>query len=78
MLVSDAKLNPAFWDLVKAGRAWREHAELDGHDDGTGLFGENLIGYNILGSWALTRAKGPVDRRSLYQRLQPVLSGWYS
>ena len=59
MLVNqDAKLNPAFWDLVKAMGARGVSLQ-----SSTGTMmervssGENLIGYNILGSYALTRAK---------------------
>ena len=59
MLVNqDAKLNPGFWDLVKAMGARGVNMQ-----SSTGTMmervasGENLIGYNILGSYALTRAK---------------------
>jgi iron(III) transport system substrate-binding protein len=59
MLVNqDAKLNPQFWDLVKAMGARGVNMQ-----SSTGTMmerissGENLIGYNILGSYALTRAK---------------------
>src|SRR5215475_6189599 len=59
MLVNqDAKLDPAFWDLVKAMGARAVNLQ-----SSTGTMmerissGENLIGYNILGSYALTRAK---------------------
>jgi iron(III) transport system substrate-binding protein len=59
MLVNqDAKLNPAFWDLVKAMGARGANMQ-----SSTGTMierissGENLIGYNVLGSYALTRAK---------------------
>ena len=59
MLVNqDAKLNPAFWDLVKAMGARGVNMQ-----SSTGTMmerissGENVIGYNILGSYALTRAK---------------------
>jgi len=59
MLVNqDAKLNPAFWDLVKAMGARGANLQ-----SSTGTMmeriasGENLIGYNILGSYAITRAK---------------------
>ncbi len=59
MLVNqDAKLDPAFWDLVKAMGARGVNLQ-----SSTGTMmervssGENLIGYNILGSYALTRAK---------------------
>jgi iron(III) transport system substrate-binding protein len=59
MLVNqDAKLNPAFWDLVKAMGARQVNLQ-----SSTATMmervssGENLIGYNILGSYALTRAK---------------------
>lgn len=59
MLVNqDVKYNPAFWDLVKAMGA--RGASLQ---SSTGTMmerissGENLIGYNILGSYALSRAK---------------------
>lgn len=59
MLVNqDAKLDPHFWDLVKAMGARGVNLQ-----SSTGTMmerissGENLIGYNILGSYALTRAK---------------------
>jgi iron(III) transport system substrate-binding protein len=59
MLVNqDAKLDPAFWDLVKAMGARGVNMQ-----SSTATMmervssGENLIGYNILGSYALTRAK---------------------
>src|SRR5690349_14196905 len=59
MLVNqDARLDPAFWDLVKAMGARGVNLQ-----SSTGTMmervssGENLIGYNILGSYALTRAK---------------------
>jgi iron(III) transport system substrate-binding protein len=59
MLVNqDAKLNPQFWDLVKAMGARGVNLQ-----SSTGTMmerissGENIIGYNILGSYALTRAK---------------------
>jgi len=59
MLVNqDAKLNPGFWDLVKAMGARGVNMQ-----SSTATMmervssGENLIGYNILGSYALTRAK---------------------
>ena len=59
MLVNqDAKLDPAFWDLVKAMGARQVNLQ-----SSTATMmervasGENLIGYNILGSYALTRAK---------------------
>ncbi len=59
MLVNqDAKLDPHFWDLVKAMGARGVNLQ-----SSTGTMmerissGENLIGYNILGSYAFTRAK---------------------
>jgi iron(III) transport system substrate-binding protein len=59
MLVNqDAKLYPQFWDLVKAMGARGVNLQ-----SSTGTMmerissGENLIGYNILGSYALARAK---------------------
>jgi iron(III) transport system substrate-binding protein len=54
----DVKLDPAYWDLVKAMGARGTNMQ-----SSTGTMmervssGENLIGYNILGSYALTRAK---------------------
>ena len=54
----DVKLDPAYWDLVKAMGARGVNMQ-----SSTGTMmervssGENLIGYNILGSYALTRAK---------------------
>jgi len=54
----DAKLFPQFWDLVKAMGARGVNLQ---SSTGTMLerisSGENLIGYNILGSYAITRAK---------------------
>jgi iron(III) transport system substrate-binding protein len=54
----DAKLDPHFWDLVKALGARSLKVQ---SSTGTMLervsSGENLIGYNVLGSYALTRAK---------------------
>ena len=54
----DAKLDPQFWDLVKALGARSLKVQ---SSTGTMLervsSGENLIGYNVLGSYALTRAK---------------------
>ncbi|HEV3238957.1 MAG TPA: ABC transporter substrate-binding protein [Casimicrobiaceae bacterium] len=59
MLVNqDAKYYPQFWDLVKAFGARSLKVQ---SSTGTMLervsSGENLIGYNVLGSYALTRAK---------------------
>jgi iron(III) transport system substrate-binding protein len=59
MLVNqDAKLNPAFWDLVKAmgARGVNQQSSTSTMMERVSS-GENLIGYNILGSYALTRAK---------------------
>lgn len=54
----DARLDPQFWDLVKALGARSLKVQ---SSTGTMLervsSGENLIGYNVLGSYALTRAK---------------------
>ena len=54
----DAKLDPDYWDLVKALGARSLKVQ---SSTGTMLervsSGENLIGYNVLGSYALTRAK---------------------
>ena len=54
----DAKLYPKFWDLVKA---FGERSLKVQSSTGTMLervsSGENLIGYDVLGSYALTRAK---------------------
>jgi iron(III) transport system substrate-binding protein len=54
----DAKLDPQFWDLVKVLGARSLKVQ---SSTGTMLervsSGENLIGYNVLGSYALTRAK---------------------
>ena len=54
----DAKLDPNYWDLVKALGARSLKVQ---SSTGTMLervsSGENLIGYNVLGSYALTRAK---------------------
>jgi iron(III) transport system substrate-binding protein len=54
----DARLDPKYWDLVKALGARSLKVQ---SSTGTMLervsSGENLIGYNVLGSYALTRAK---------------------
>lgn len=59
MLVNqDATLNPQFWDLVKVMGARGVNLQ-----SSTGTMmeriasGENLIGYNVLGSYAISRAK---------------------
>ena len=54
----DAKLDPAFWDLVKAmgARGVNQQSSTATMIECVSS-GENLIGYNILGSYALTRAK---------------------
>ena len=58
LITHDLKLNPQFWDFARAlgGVAVRVQSST-----GTMLerisSGENLIGYNILGPYALTRAK---------------------
>jgi len=58
LITHDLKLDPHFWDFAKAlgGVAVRVQSST-----GTMLerisSGENLIGYNVLGSYALTRAK---------------------
>jgi len=54
----DAKLDPAFWDLVKAmgARGVNQQSSTATMMERVSS-GENLIGYNILGSYALTRAK---------------------
>jgi len=59
MLVNqDAKLYPQFWDLVKAmGKANVKLQSSTGTMMERIASGENLIGYNILGSYALTKAK---------------------
>jgi iron(III) transport system substrate-binding protein len=58
LMNQDAKLYPKFWDLVKA---LGERSLKVQSSTGTMLervsSGENLIGYNVLGSYALTRAK---------------------
>ena len=72
MLVNqDAKLFPQFWDLVKAMGARGVNLQ-----SSTGTMmeriasGENLIGYNILGSYAITRAK---KDPSIGVQISPVL-----
>jgi iron(III) transport system substrate-binding protein len=54
----DAKLNPQFWDLVKAmgARGVNQQSSTATMMERVSS-GENLIGYNVLGSYALTRAK---------------------
>src|SRR6266705_2993751 len=58
LMNQDAKLYPKFWELVKA---LGERSLKVQSSTGTMLervsSGENLIGYNVLGSYALTRAK---------------------
>src|ERR1700682_366964 len=58
LMNQDAKLYPKFWDLVKA---LGERSLKVKSSTGTMLervsSGENLLGYNVLGSYALTRAK---------------------
>ncbi|HXL85832.1 MAG TPA: ABC transporter substrate-binding protein, partial [Gemmatimonadaceae bacterium] len=58
LMNQDAKLYPKFWDLVKA---LGERSLKVQSSTGTMLervsSGENLIGYDVLGSYALTRAK---------------------
>src|SRR5215470_5230788 len=59
MLVNqDAKLDPAFWELVKAmgARGVNQQSSTATMMERVSS-GENLIGYNMLGSYALTRAK---------------------
>ncbi|WP_051078326.1 ABC transporter substrate-binding protein [Leeia oryzae] len=57
-VTQDAKVNPAFWNLAKAFGA----VDVKLQSSTGGMMerissGENLIGYNILGSYAITRAK---------------------
>jgi iron(III) transport system substrate-binding protein len=58
LATQDAKRDPASWELVKAMGARGVNLQ-----SSTGTMmerissGENLIGYNVLGSYALTRAK---------------------
>ena len=58
LVTQDSKYNPGFWDLAKAIGATGARLQ-----SSTGTMmerissGENLIGYNILGSYALSRAK---------------------
>src|SRR5215470_14441863 len=54
----DAKLNPQFWDLVKAmgARGVNQQSSTATMMERVSS-GENLIGYNILGSYALTRSQ---------------------
>jgi iron(III) transport system substrate-binding protein len=57
-VTTDAQVNPKFWDLVKALGAANVRVQ-----SSTGTMmervssGENLLGYNIIGSYALVRAK---------------------
>lgn len=58
LFTQDGRLNPGFWDLIKAMGAGGVKLE-----SSTGAMmerissGEDVIGYNMLGSYALTRAK---------------------
>ena len=57
-VTQDAKVNPAFWNLAKAFGS----VDVKLQSSTGGMMerissGENLIGYNILGSYAITRAK---------------------
>jgi iron(III) transport system substrate-binding protein len=58
LMTHDLKLNPQFWDFAKAMGAVAVRVQ---SSTGTMLerisSGENLIGYNVLGPYALTRAK---------------------
>jgi iron(III) transport system substrate-binding protein len=54
----DTKLDPQFWDLIKTmGKTGVKVQSSTGTMLERISSGENLIGYNILGSYALTRAK---------------------
>lgn len=70
-LTQDARVNPEVtWELVGAMGALNPKLQ-----SSTGAMmerissGENLIGYNILGSYAFAKAKRPVDRLRLPARL---------
>lgn len=58
LFTQDSKLNPGFWELVKAmqGCAVRLESSTAAMLERIST-GENLIGYNMLGSYALARAK---------------------
>lgn len=58
LITQDAKINPAFWDLAKAVGAASPRFQ---SSSGTMMerigSGENLLGFNLIGSYALLRAK---------------------
>ncbi|MCB6183163.1 ABC transporter substrate-binding protein [Leeia sp. TBRC 13508] len=57
-ITQDAKVNPGFWNLAKAfGTVDVKLQSSTGGMMERISSGENLIGYNILGSYAITRAK---------------------
>ncbi len=58
LITQDAKVNPGFWDLAKAiGAAGPRFQSSSGTMMERISSGENLIGYNVLGSYAILRAK---------------------
>ncbi|MCX7176807.1 MAG: ABC transporter substrate-binding protein [Proteobacteria bacterium] len=58
LITQDAKINPVFWDLAKAiGGASPRFQSSSGTMMERISSGENLLGFNIIGSYALLRAK---------------------
>ncbi|MDO8787483.1 MAG: ABC transporter substrate-binding protein [Sulfuritalea sp.] len=58
LITQDASLNPAFWDMAKAiGAASPRFQSSSGTMMERVGSGENLLGFNLIGSYALQRAK---------------------
>lgn len=58
LITQDARINPAFWDLAKAvGDAGARFQSSSGTMMERIGSGENLIGFNLIGSYALLRAR---------------------
>ncbi len=58
LITQDARINPAFWDLAKAvGNAGPRFQSATGTMMERVGSGENLLGFNLIGSYALLRAK---------------------
>jgi iron(III) transport system substrate-binding protein len=58
LITQDSKLNPNFWELARAlGAAGARFQSSTGTMMERISSGENLLGYNVLGSYALVRAK---------------------
>jgi len=58
LITQDARINPAFWDMAKAvGEASPRYQSSSGTMMERVGSGENLLGFNLIGSYALLRAK---------------------